>query len=240
VTPPPVVKPPTPTTHVRHECEDGDEPRVDTREADFELYLLWAAQWAVDGPFQFSQDDVDKALEGFKNFKTIADIAGFVQGFAGAGGAAAVGDIDVGSVLNILTTGADRASEYFDQPSWTDPSGAAGWGVEKALDVLINKMRPKRLLGDWSVTVPLVKVHATCTRTFECRGNRWVLTEHHFDLAYGELVRMGHGGPENNGDGDRPERGAREARTRLRRTFIRDNAKAMAAIKKIVADCART
>lgn len=224
---------------MRHECEPGDERDPVVTEADFELYLLWAAQWAQDGLFQFSQDDVDKAFEGFKNFKTLADIAGFVQGFAGAGGAAAVGDIDVGSVLNILTTGADRVSDYLDQPSWTDPSGAAGWGVEKALDVLINKMRPKRLLGSWSISVPLVKVHATCTKTYECRNYHWVLATHKFDLAYGDLVRMGHGGPVENLDSDRPERGYRQARAALRRPFNTANRAVMAKIQQMVKDCAK-
>lgn len=225
---------------VHHECEDGDEPRVDVKTRDFQMYLLWAGQFDVDGSLLFSEKDVADALQGYKNFKTIADIAGFVGGFAGAGGTAAVGEgLDIGSILNIFTTGADRVSDYMDQPSWTDPSGAAGWGVEKALDKLIDRINRLRPLGEWSLTVPLVKVTATCTRTYECVGNHWVLTKHEFKLEYGDVIRSVRN-PKTfyNADQTDPARGAREARMALSRYFQTLNRPVMDQIKAMVKACA--
>jgi hypothetical protein len=70
-TPPPTVATTSgPKTQVRRECEDGAEPRVDVTERDFELYLIWAGKWQVDGAFQFSEEDVDDAIQNYKKFKT--------------------------------------------------------------------------------------------------------------------------------------------------------------------------
>lgn len=50
---------------------------------------------------------------------------------------------------------------------------------------------------------------------------------------------MGHGGPVNNLDNDRPERGYREARARLVGPFNTANRPVMARIAKMTSDCAK-
>ncbi len=183
--PPTVEKPKKP----KHECEDGDEPREEKTEKDFELYLIWAGQWKIDGTFQFSSDDVDEALENYKKFKLVVDIAQVFEGFAGSGGAAAAaGEADIGAVLNVFTQGVKAASGASDVPNPIDPSDASQWGAEQAIEKLINRINRLRGNGFWSLTCPRVRVHVTCTKTYECVGNRWQLTKHDFKIEYGDKV----------------------------------------------------
>ena len=228
-------------THVRQVCEEGDT-KEDKAERDFELYLIWAGQWQIDGRFQFSSDDVDAALQNFKKFKMIADIASFAQGFAGGGGDAAVGDVNIDSVLNILTTGADRVSDALDQPSMLDPSGAAGWGVDQALGKLIDRIDRLRGEGFWSLTCPRVRVHVTCTKSYVCTGNHWKLTGHSFKLEYGDKVGEltlprdpNQGIVANDQDG----RKSAAMRQRLTHFFEGMNSGASAQIKAMAANCAK-
>ena len=202
------------------------------------MFLIWAGKIQIDGAFQFTSDDVDEALQNYKKFKMIVDIAQVVEGFAGSGGsAAAEGVADIGAVLHVFTQGVKQVANAADVPNPIDPSDASQWGAEQAIEKLINRVNRLRALGTWTMTCPKVRVNATCVRTLECRNGRWVLTKHEFKLEYGDQTGTDQTSFEN-ADQTNPQRGANEARMRLRRYFENRNRAAEGRIKAMVQRCA--
>lgn len=206
------------------------------------MYLIWAGQWKIDGTFQFSSEDVDEALKNYKKFKMLVDIAQVVEGFAGSGGSAvAEGVADVEAVLHVFTQGVKQASSLSDVPNPIDPSDASQWGAEQALDRLIEQIDRLRGNGFWSLTCPRVKVHATCTKTYECVNGRWTLTRHEFKLEYGDKVgELTYPRDPNQGivANDRDGQHSAAMRRRLMNYFDQVNRGPMQRIKDMARNCA--
>lgn len=125
----------------------------------------------------------------------------------------------------------------FDAPNYIDPSGFAEDSVMAKLEELIQKVNQLRSLGTWIMTCPRVKVTATCTKTYECQGGRWVLTTHVFDLQYGQ--RVGQASQQwDNFDKDNPARGSAETMQHLQRQFASMNQPQMRRMAAMVRACA--
>ena len=142
------------------------------------MFLVWAGNIAISGAFQFSEDDVADALARFEKWKMIADIGEFVEGFAGSGGDLVSGHVGIDAFLNVATEGFNQWNPF----EWGNPIDLQGMAEDSTIDALkklIAKVNPLRTLGTWTMSCPLVRVHVTCTRTYECRAGYWVLTAHH-------------------------------------------------------------
>ena len=244
--PPPPTSPPTPSTvatppppvAVRPpDCLDGCEPEIDTTSADFQMCVVALADIQIDGAFEFSEADVADALRGFENFKTVVDIAEFVEGFAESGGDLVSGAAGIDAVLNTVTELVNQGFDASGNTNLVDPQSAVEDSVKDALDRLIKQVNEKRALGIWTMTCPLMEIHATCQKTRECQGGRWVVTKHTFTLEYGKKIRNVSFTAEN-WDQTNPGRGAVEARTRLNRQFESFNRAATAKLKAMVKACA--
>jgi hypothetical protein len=234
---PPVSPPVIPPTASRPDCEDGCEPRVEEASIDVQMFLVWAGNVAISGAFQFSEDDVADALARFEKWKMIADIGEFVEGFAGSGGDLVSGHVGIDAFLNVATEGFNQWNPF----EWGNPIDLQGMAEDSTIDALkklIAKVNPLRILGTWTMSCPLVRVHVTCTRTYECRGGYWVLTAHQFVVAYGEKIRDVTSPPRDNWDHDNPGRGAAETKSWLYRYFSNQNRAALQKIAQMAKLCA--
>ena len=234
---PPSTPPVVPPTVSRPDCEDGCEPRVEEASIDVQMFLVWAGNVAISGAFQFSADDVADALARFEKWKVIADIGEFVEGFAGSGGDLVSGHVGIDAFLNVATEGSNQWNPF----EWGNPIDLQGMAEDSTIDALkklIAKVNPLRTLGTWTMSCPLVRVHVTCTRTYECRGGYWVLIAHQFVVAYGEKIRDVTSPPRDNWDHDNPGRGAVETRSWLYRYFSNQNRAALQKIAQMAKLCA--
>jgi len=219
------------------ECEDGCDPRVESSSIDLEMFLVWAADVSIDGAFEFSEDDVEDVLNAFEKFKTVVDIAEFLEGFAESGGDLASGSAGVDAVLNTLTNAVDQGFSLTGQTNLVNPQAATDDAVSDALKKLIAQVNQKRALGTWTMKCPLVKVHATCERVYECVGGHWKLTKHTFTLEYGARIRD-ESYSEDNFDYDNPGRGAAATKRALYRHFEGRNTPATGKLKAFAKACA--
>jgi len=201
------------------------------------MCVVALADIQIDGAFQFSESDVADALRGFENFKTVADIAEFLEGFGGSGGDIASGAVGVDAVLNTVTELVNQGFDASGNTNLVDPQSAVEDSVKDALDRLIKQVNEKRALGIWTMTCPLMHIRAICEKVSKCQGGSWVVTKHTFTLEYGKKIRNVSFTAEN-WDQTNPGRGAVEARTRLNRQFENFNRSATAKIRAMVKACA--
>jgi hypothetical protein len=155
--PPPPPPPPTTTTTTSSTtdgCKDGETRKSTLCSSEVDLYILSSAQLCIDGAYLFSDDDVQKALDGLDAAKSTIDVA---VGLVGA-----VTD-PVGSILGTLGV-----------PSFDTITNAPTDATIDALGRLAKKFESKRKVGDWTLLCPLQHYRVSCEQTEQCKNGRWV------------------------------------------------------------------
>lgn len=148
---------PLPRTKEKQPCPDGWVPEtVQVCGDEVDLVLVEAATIETNNFYQFSEEDVEKAIKGLEIFLKVAGIASKVQG--------------------ALTEPAELVSAGVEGITTDGAADAALDGIKK----LMKKVEKVKKAGEWKVIFPIEKFGFKCEETKECRDGDWVVTKRQF------------------------------------------------------------